>query len=349
MVKQIKINGKILSEADLLEALENQSSPDWERQVYSFIVNWIDDSEVIVQKTSGSTGTPKEIRLKKSTMLASARKTLEYFGLTKNDTAWLCLPVAYIAGKMMVVRAVEGQLDLIISQPSSTLQLDDQFIDFTAMVPMQLQNLISSEFDFRQIKKIIVGGAAVNYGLRIEIEKLPCEVYATYGMTETSSHIAVQRLNGTQPDQYFHLLSGFSVQVDENWCLQIEAPGFFESVLQTTDVVELVSPKAFRWLGRADNVINSGGIKISPEQLEKEISAIINRENVITSIPDRLLGQKLVLVIEGSKECCNENALLAKIEKQIGKHMSPKLVYYIETLPRTSTMKVDRAQLKDVF
>lgn len=349
MNKQITINGTILSEADLLQAADNILLPDWERQVYAFVINWFDHSEEIEQKTSGSTGSPKKIMLKKSMMVASAQKTIRYFDLKSGQVAWLCLPVQYIAGKMMVVRAIEARLNLVISEPLSRPVIPFSKVDFAALVPMQMHKMLSAGEDISRISKLILGGSAVDFKLLKHIEKLSCEVYATYGMTETSSHIALQRLNGSKPDAHFKVLDGFSVATDAHGCLQIIAPEFFSGVLQTTDVVELISPVAFRWLGRADHVINSGGIKISPEPIEKEISLLINSECVITSLPDEALGQKLVLIVEGSADDFSKNLLIDKIKQRFEKHLVPKLVYYLDALPRTSSMKVDRAELAHIM
>ena len=283
--------------------------------------------------------------LKKSAMIASAKRTIQFFGLKENDSAWLCLPITYIAGKMMVVRAIIGKLNLIITEPEGTPQIPDQEIEFTAMVPMQVQKLLDAGADFSSIIKLIIGGAATNSTLLDKIQNLSTEIYATYGMTETCSHIALQRLNGKHPDQHFKILPNISIHRNNENCLVIDAPDLLEEPIETTDVVELISESEFKILGRADNIINSGGIKIPPEELENRIEQIIHRECIIIPEQDTLLGQKLVLVIEGKYNDKLAAVLLEKLKFGIGRHKSPKKIRFIQVFPRTSSMKIDRKKV----
>lgn len=337
---KIQINNKQFKLDDIQQILLNSELSQWEQGVYHFMLNWFDKSDFILQKTSGSTGNPKEIRLKKSAMKASAKKTLAFFNLQKGDTALLCLPIDYIAGKMMVLRALLGGLNLLIVEPNGKPEIPTQTIHFAAMVPMQVQKLIDAGYHFHNIKQLIIGGAAVVYNLQQAIKKLPVAVYASYGMTETCSHIALQRLNGPNSDAHFRLLDGVSISTNAQGCLVINAPGLYPEPLQTNDLVDIISPHEFRWLGRADNVINSGGLKIFPEELELKISKLIGRECLIVSVPDKLLGQKAVLVLEGTEE--NPAIMLDKIKSSIGKHRTPKSVFFVEKFPRNSAMKIDR-------
>lgn len=302
--------------------------------------------EFFLQKTSGSTGEPKTIKLKESAMIASARKTLKYFNLQKGDTALLCLPANYIAGKMMLVRALVGGLNLLEIEPKGRPVIPNQIIHFAAMVPLQVQNLIDSGYDFTNIKNMIIGGATVNYKLSQAIKKLPNAVYATYGMTETYSHIALQRLNGSKPESCFKLLEGIAVSTNEKGCLVIDAPEFSDKPIVTTDLVEILSPNEFRWLGRADNVINSGGIKILPEELEVIISEQLNSECLVVPVPDDILGYKVMLVLENvtHPKCVDMQA----ITLAVGKHRAPKAVCYIDRFPRNESMKIDRKKTIDM-
>jgi o-succinylbenzoate---CoA ligase len=342
---KIQINGQVFSVEDLQQKLKNGNILDWEKGIYEFIVNWFDDADFILQQTSGSTGTPKNIQLKKSAMVASAQKTIDFFNLKANDAAWLCLPIAYIAGKMMAVRAIVGQFNLLITKPEGTPSLPGQPVDFVAMVPMQLQNIISQEAGIDSIRQLIIGGAAVSDTLKKSLQGLSTKIYATYGMTETCSHIALQRINGPKPDEHFQLLDGIQISTNEKHCLIINAPEFSAEYIETTDLVHIISPKKFKLLGRADHVINSGGIKISPEQLETQISEIIHRECLIVPLEDDLLGQKMVLVLEKSDEAPVSKELLKKIKNIVGKHHTPGSVYYVNEFPRNASMKIDRKEV----
>lgn len=342
---KIQINSKFFSVEDLQQKLKNENLQDWEKGIYKFILNWFDESDFILQQTSGSTGIPKEIKLKKSAMVASAQKTIDFFQLKSNDTAWLCLPINYIAGKMMLVRAIVGQLNLIISESEGTPQIPAQTVDFTAMVPLQVQKLLESKASFHTIHKLIIGGAAPDNSLLDKIQHLPTEVYATYGMTETCSHIALQRLNGSNPDKYFKILTGISITRNAEDCLVIYSPELSDNPIETTDVVELVSSSEFKIVGRNDNIINSGGLKILPEELETKIANIIGRECIIIPERDVLLGQKLVVVIEGIENKELAAVLLEKIKFGIGRHKSPKNMRFINQFPRNSSMKIDRKKV----
>ena len=207
-VNKIQLDNKIISVDDIQQKLNAENLQLWEKGIYEFILNWFDETDSVIQKTSGSTGAPKEIRLKKSAMIASAEATLEYFKLEKNDTAWLCLPIDYLAGKMMVVRAIVGKLNWILSEPEGTRTLPNLEINFTALVPMQLQKLIDSNADFRKLENIIVGGAAMSRNLILQCQSISSKVFATYGMTETCSHIALQQINGKNKQDTFHVLDG---------------------------------------------------------------------------------------------------------------------------------------------
>jgi O-succinylbenzoic acid--CoA ligase len=286
------------------------------------------------------------IKLKKSAMTASAINTLKFFQLKENDVAFLCLPVDYIAGKMMVVRALVGGLNLLIIDPNGTPRIPQQNIDFTAMVPLQVKNLIAENADFTIIKKLIIGGAEVDYSLHNALQKIETEVFATYGMTETCSHIALQQINGKNPDKSFRLLNGISIAKNEEGCLSIFYPELSSKTIQTNDLVEIVSPTEFKWLGRADNVINSGGIKISPEELELVIRPLIHSECIVSSKTDEILGSRAILVIEGKPSEIDTEWLLQKITLITGKLKAPKEVMLVKEFPRNSSMKIDRKQIE---
>jgi len=340
-LQNFTIDNQLISISGIEELLNLGLLPEWKSKVFLFIINWVNDDDFILQKTSGSTGEPKEIQLKKSAMVASAQKTIDFFNLQPGNTAWLCLPIEYIAGKMMVVRALVGNLNLIVSEPTGTPEIPDRHIDFAAMVPLQIQNLIERKANFSTLKKLILGGAAVDFVLEQKIQNISTEVFATYGMTETCSHIALQRINGEKPDLLFNLLPGISISKNDQGCLLIDAPELTDFPLQTTDLVEIISPTEFRWLGRADNVINTGGIKVAPEQLEKQISQIIGSDCLIIPQQDERLGQKLVLILEKSSNRTSE--VINQLKKVLEKHLCPKSVCFIDSFPRKDSMKIDRS------
>lgn len=344
-LNKIIINHKVYQADNLHTLLENESTEvSWPGLVYAFLQNWFDDSDVIITHTSGSTGQPKEIRLKKQAMLNSAAMTNSFFSLSAENTALLCLPASYIAGKMMLVRAIVGGFNLICVEPEANpFKNLSTKIDFAAITPYQLNHSLESLRTY-PVKSIIVGGSPVNAALEKACENIPAALYETYGMTETASHIALRRFNGQKSD-YFHILNGVSIRQDERNCLVIKAPHLTTEELITNDIVEIQDEQNFRWLGRADSVINSGGVKIFPEQLERKLQTLIDIPFFISAIDDKILGQKVVFVAEcNATELHKIELLLQKPLPDISKYEMPKAFYHLEKFVYSSSNKVLRKE-----
>ena len=324
---------------------------EFEKKVLQFLQDWFSHSETVSVQTSGSTGIPKVFEIEKKRMLNSAKMTCDFLGLKEGDTALLCLPVQYISGKMMLVRAIERKLKVIISVPSSAPEIS-QNIDFCAMTPLQVQNSLDK---IHFIKNLIIGGAAVSEKLKNEISTTlqfsnsPTRIYETYGMSETLSHIALKQISPIQ-EEYFTILNDVEISVDERNCLKIFAPKLNPEILQTNDIVELMhfdsaqgDKKQFKFLGRFDNVINSGGVKIFAEELENLVKKHIDKDLVFLGKPDETLGEKLVLVVEGEKdENLKSEILNLKFENKF--HI-PKEVLFLEKFPRAENGKILRKEI----
>lgn len=316
--------------------------------INQFLLHWLDTSEYLTVNTSGSTGKPKAIQLKKSLMINSAKATGNFFDLQPKTTALLCLPTNFIAGKMMLVRAMVLGWHLDVVAPNANPLFDDiKEYDFSAMVPLQLFNSINNIF---KIKKLIVGGGVVSKDLQSKILDVQTKIYATYGMTETITHIAVQPLNRaaglTFENNTYQTLPNVNISKDKRNCLVIDAPKVSEHIVKTNDLVDIISESKFKWLGRYDNIINSGGVKLIPEQIEEKLTQIILQRFFVTGIPDDLLGESLVLIIEGkhvklSKEMFR--AVLSPFE-------IPKQIFFVENFKETETKKIDRiSTMKMIF
>jgi len=335
-----KWNGESIEYNDLGEisySLIKEGEP-YQRAMGEFLLDWIDKKDFIPVKTSGSTGAPKEIFLKKEHMVKSAKITGSYFDLWPGQTALLCLPGDYIAGKMMFVRSMVLGLDLDWVPPSSTpLKNLNSCYHFCAMVPIQLENSLD---EINHIKTLIVGGAPVSADLKAKVQDKTTDIFETYGMTETITHVAVKKINNGAKD-CFETLPNISIEKDKRNCLVINAPDLNNQQLTTNDIVELVSDKEFKWLGRYDNVINSGGIKLLPEQIERKLNSVLDNRFFVTGVPDARLGQKLILLIEGKQ---GENDLSEKIKtlKTIEKHEVPKDILFVEKFIETVNGKVSR-------
>jgi len=346
----IILNGKTVTSQVIVEQLNNQNLSEWERELYLFLNEWFSDSDFVVAQTSGSTGEPKPIELPKSVMQKSAERTIEYFGLQKNDRLLLSLPCRYIAGKMMVVRAIVGQMNLVPIDPATDFDfLEQEEFDFGAMVSNQVFKFLeqpSGIEKLQNIRNLLIGGSGISSAMEAQISSLSSRVVITYGMTETASHIAIRELSGNRKSDFYQCLPGISVSLNETDCLQIHLPEFDET-LQTNDLAELQSNTSFRILGRADSVIISGGIKYSPEALEKKLEPIISERFVISSIPDEKLGEKLALVIEGKS--FETKILEQKINDLLTAFERPKVICFLEHFPTTVSGKIMRKDLKQLI
>lgn len=345
------LNNKIYTINDLNELCEgivsDNSVPLWEKNIYSFILDWLDDKEYIEQKSSGTTGKPKLLKIPKESMILSAKNTCDFFDIRFGQTALLCLPVEYIAGKMMIVRAIVGGLNLLYTEPTSLPDITGfGTIDFCAMVPLQAYNSLNSVETLRRIKKLIVGGAEIRDELEVMLRDLTIEVYATYGMAETCSHVATRRISGTAYERFYNAIPGVKFSADDRSCLIINAK-FLNHEVVTNDVIDLVDEKSFRWIGRYDNLINSGGIKIVPEEIETIVSKATGLDCAIMGVPDKQLGQKVILILEKGGSETTEEEIQTILETELPKRFQPKEIFFIEELPRNHAFKVDRNKLSN--
>ena len=303
-----------------------------------FLLDWIDKETYISVKTSGSTGTPKKIRLEKQHMVNSALATGAFFDLYPGNAALLCLPGDYIAGKMMLVRAMVLGLELDWKAPSLTpLRSIETCYHFCAMVPIQLENSLDQ---IDHIKTLIVGGGPMSENLTAKVQDKKTDIFETYGMTETITHVAVRKVNRGAVD-YFETLPDVKVYSDERGCLVVQAPEISTDVIITNDIVEILSDQRFKWLGRYDNVINSGGVKLIPEQIETKLAALIKDRFFISGIPDDQLGQKAILLIEGKEENTEFLGEIKNLET-LKKYEVPKEILYVDNFVETENGKISR-------
>lgn len=307
--------------------------------VHAFLDEWNAPTDFIEVNTSGSTGAPKRIQIQKTAMISSARATGEFLGISEGDTALLSLSMETVAGKMMVVRALVLNLNLCVGDVSTDpLNGIIEPIHFAAMVPMQLLKILDTNpTSLENVEQLILGGGPVSPGLIERIQGLPTKIYHTFGMTETVSHIALRRLNRPL-EMDFHCLPGVNVREREGQLI-IDAPILGVHDLETNDAVILTSPTSFHWLGRTDFVINSGGIKFHPEQIETKLTALLPYPFFICGEPDEILGEKVVLILEHS-----ETLSLSKSDfsPYLDPYSIPKIVRYVPKFTYTASGKINR-------
>ena len=341
----------------------------------NFLDEWNNDSEYVEVKTSGSTGEPKRMMVEKRRMLNSARITCDFLGLKPGDTALLCMSTDYIAGKMMVVRSIERGLKLIEVPPSGhpldikhlTLNILGQakrpldlwslarqesrakhcHIDFAAMVPMQVYNSLQVPEERERlmaIRHLIIGGGAIDDAMEAELRKFPNAVWSTYGMTETLSHIALRRISGPEASEWYIPFPTVKLSTTDEGCLVIDAPEVCADTLTTNDIVELKPDGRFRVMGRKDNVICSGGIKIQIEEVERELKPYVRVPYIISKKKNEKFGEIVVLLTEGDTDEAR-----AICEEHLPKYHRPKLYQHIDQIPLTETGKPARKKILELI
>ena len=327
--KDFKLQGISYSENGILEYLKEKED------YYDFLKSWFDDKDYVITNTSGSTGKPKEIKLKKSDLIESSKLTARYFDLKVGDKIINCLPVKYIAGKMMLVRSLVLGLDLYIfpvtSSPISDLKKNYELIAFT---PIQLENSIPF---IEKIKKVLVGGSPVQDTLKEKILNSKSIIYETYGMTETITHIAARNLSIGEKE--FTTLPGIEIGKKDN-CLFIKPNHLSIEMVQTNDVVELTDKNKFQLIGRNDFIINSGGVKLNPETIEKKLSKYISADFIISSIDHGKFGEVVALVFKK-----NIPVDYNKGFTHLSKYEIPKEVLAIDNFPENNG-KINRVKIR---
>jgi O-succinylbenzoic acid--CoA ligase len=323
----------------------HRCSTENELEVLAFIDEWKAGTSEFTVNTSGSTGTPKTIRLNRAQLIASAERSNHFFRLNEQSRVGLCINIKTIGGKMVLVRALVGNYRVDVfpvkSNPFESFEKLPLDLDFISLVPLQVRSIFDTNASIlKHMKTILIGGAFLPTALETQLLANNSNAYLGFGMTETVSHIALRKL-GTEP---YVCLSGVNPSV-ENDCLVIQDTTLDIEQLKTTDLVELLGSNSFKWLGRADFVINSGGIKIHPEQLELSLSSILSQPFVIAGINDEHLGAKCVLVVESKLSDTEWQNVQAHIREQFGAYSVPKM-QVLAQIPRNDSGKIQRKTLQ---
>jgi O-succinylbenzoic acid--CoA ligase len=342
--------GKAYEKAILQEFLHNQlneNPEEWERRILEFALEWLDENRQFFEvKTSGSTGAPKLIQLSRTQMTESALATQRYLNLKKGDSALLVLPAEFIAGKMMIVRAFVLGLDLYYLPPQiAVLENLARPYDFTAVIPLQLQHILDSgqQEKLQYLEKTIIGGAALSNHYISDLRKSKKQYWATYGMTETITHIAMKSLS--RDESVYEALPGISFSQDAEGCLIIHSERLPEKQTHTTDLVNLISDFSFEYKGRKDHMINSGALKIIPEEIEEIAQKALEQEVFAGYQLDEKLGQKVVLVLQFGE--LDKSEILRRLAVELPKNRLPKEVLFIKDFIKTENHKIKRSAMQN--
>lgn len=330
-----KWNGNSFNKQNLIRLAHDfiKFGKEFEKVTGEFILDWFNSDSYITVTTSGTTGAPKKIKIEKQAMVISALTTAEHFDLKPKNRVLNCLSSNYIAGKMMLIRSFVLGFEMDFAEPTSCpLKDNPKKYDFVAMVPIQVENSINQLVN---INKLIIGGAKINDNLRNQLIKLPTLVYETYGMTETITHIAAKKIE----DSYFSVLPNVTISTDARNCLVIDVPRISNSKIITNDVVNIINKNQFELLGRIDNVINSAGVKLFPEQIEMKLVQKIKSRFFVIGIPDSQYGERLALIIESNPFEINTNFFddLLPFEK-------PKTIHFVSNFIETESGKIKRKE-----
>ncbi|WP_185855849.1 AMP-binding protein [Blattabacterium cuenoti] len=318
----------------------------WQKSILSFLKSWYDSNPGLIGFTSGTTGIPKKVFLKKKYMIRCAKMTVDYFNLKKKGLkGLLCLSIDSIATKMFFVRAILFEWNIYCIPPSSNPLKNinkEYFFDISSMVPIQVYSSLKK---LENIKILLIGGAPISSDLEKKLQNISTLCYATYGMTETLGHIALKKINGLNKTNYYQSFKDISLSRDKRNCLKVFSPYCMDSFIQTNDIVHLISKDKFYWVGRYDNLINSGGIKVVPELIEKDLFPLFltfKKRFFVSSIPDKKLGEKIVLVIES-------DPFFFRIPKSIflgkKKFFMPKHIFFVKKFIENSLGKLRKKEI----
>lgn len=312
-----------------------------------FIHNFLTGRKGIYAHTSGSTGTPKRIRLLKDDMRASARATNTFFGINSQSVLICPLSTEYIAGMMMYVRGLCAECRVVSIPVSNNIMIPEDIdgVDLLSVVPTQMPSLLRADSGIERVKNVLVGGAAPDAQVCNAVSARGPHVWISYGMTETCIHVALAE--ASDPQRIYHAMPGVSFSVSEQGILTVHTPHLSIGKVETNDIVELIDSQKFRYIGRADFVINSGGLKLHPEILEQAYAPYLHDlAFYLTGEPDVVLGERLIMVVEGTQE--QADAALNKLRLEFSDHKRlPRRAIALPILPRTSTGKVKRCKLQN--
>lgn len=345
---RLLFENQVYSKAEDFEVIQDEL-PEFVRAAFSFCKSWLEGEKTFSQSTSGSTGTPKQITISRQQMAASAKGTGAFFQTDSSSKLLCCLNPRYIAGKMMLVRAMVWDCEIHLVEPTSNpLEGTQGEFDFVAMVPLQVQASLEDEkslLKLRSIKNLIIGGAPISTKLKIDLAKNGIKAWQTFGMTETVSHIALADIQSNE--LLYHLLPGVEIGQDSRGALWIKSEISGSDPIQTNDLIELRSETSFTWLGRADFVVNSGGVKLFPELIEQKAEKVI--EEIFPGISfffigekDELLGEKLVFILETIESSSRVKILKERLADVLGKYELPKKIYFSPKFARTESGKINR-------
>jgi O-succinylbenzoic acid--CoA ligase len=359
VIYPVRINGNTYGDEAALAKrcafmLNDKQLEAWESIIWQRISDWINPELTTLEIfSSGSTGTPKAISHKKQFIQSSAELSMEALDIAPGGHSFLAIPAKHVGGMMLIIRSLIHGLALWYTAPHIRINLNTaEKISLCSITPLQALALLESEDSsnlfFNQVEIILIGGAVISPAINQWLQSISSLCYESYGMTETISHIALRKINGPDRQDFFTALPGVSLMQEADQSLSIHAPSIGVEHLHTNDIVEWLGDGRFRFLGRKDNVINSGGLKIYPEALELELSSSIFSPFAICGIPSEKYGEEVVLVLEGNPDFLQLEAV-ESIITALKRPDRPRSVLVVDSFPRTENGKILRKQLREML
>ncbi|MDZ4668996.1 MAG: AMP-binding protein [bacterium] len=334
----------------IVSFLEKDFSEPFLKSAQRFIENWQLDKPFVF-KSSGSTGAPKEFVFRRWQLKISAEATIKALGLVPESEHFLiCIDTSFVGGAMMLARAMLLNCEVTFTHPSSNV-FDKiphtHSFTFGSFVPPQLMDASFSKEKYERFRNVLIGGSSLDLNKANQLSKMQVASYLSYGMTETLSHVALKRLN---QNNGYKILEPYTVRINMNQQICIKVP-FLEEELITQDLGIWVEPNQFEWIGRVDFVVNSGGIKISPEEIENAILGLgildANCKAIISSIPSTKWGNELVLVTNRIISTESFKEVLIGLHKMGLKQKSPKRFFCINEFPSIENGKLARNKINE--
>jgi O-succinylbenzoic acid--CoA ligase len=276
------------------EALKNYAAEsDW-------VKRWNSRDSNFTFLTSGTSGSAKEILFSREQIEKSAWRTAQFFKWSDGMEVLHSLPMQYVAGRMNVLRALITKQSVWKMTPKVEMTSNDFYrlenIEWWTLTPPMLSSFLSIEQPVLTKAKLLVGGAPVVQSLIDKAQGVGNEIWESYGAAETLTHIALRKLNGNDKSKGFKPLHGVSIKMTEQG-MAID-DGFLGNAVVTSDLGTWINDKEFIVEGRIDDIINSGGVKINPLEVEKIIHQHMKEAGFVKGSKDDRWGQIVTWVVK---------------------------------------------------
>ncbi len=305
--------------------------------------------------TSGTTSDPKPVELSFRSMENSVSATYQATGLDKNATWLCCLPPYYIAGLSIFARCFVNQSRLIFHETFNVDRvaqaLKNENIAALSLVNSQLKQLLAAGVDLSDVQTVLLGGSAIDDDLMRQCTEKNINVHRTYGMTETWGGICHDgklfdntqaRINadGIVEISSTSLMSGYRHNYPAT-ISRITSDGWF-----VTNDRGTLENNVLTILGRADDVINSGGIKVDPETIEVLLRAAYPEHSVWVCATDHeTFGQCVTACFLSSESLPTLHDIRNTLSRNLPSPQLPLRLATVNSAPMTDSGKIRRSQL----